>query len=111
MFIFLTGLDATRRVNWGLEMVRARHIYHRHTNALQQAPRFEVGEQVRCKYGGQWAIGRVVAHNYEEPQVTQNTVPCPFLAAMACYYVSLCRSLSPHSFPFTTWKPTDDPGV
>ena len=79
-------------------MVRARHIYHRHTNGLQQAPRFEVGEQVRCKYGGQWAIGRVVAHNYEEPQVAQNTVPCPFLAAMAC---TMCLCVGPSALiPF-----------
>jgi len=49
-------------------------------------------------------------------QVAQCSVPCPFLADIACHYVSLCRSLiflPPPSFlfPSATGESTRDPGV
>ena len=48
-------------------------------------------------------------------QVAQCSVPRPFLADIACHYVSLCRSLISPSpslhFPAATGESTWDPGV
>lgn len=36
-------------------------------SCIQKAARFEVGDHVWCKCGGQWKSGRVVSHNCQQP--------------------------------------------